>query len=295
MLKPRGIIPAMVTTLNEDETVNEAALRRLVNYLIDGGVHGLFALGSQGEFWAFDAPEKRRILEVVMDAAGGRLPVYAGTTGVSTRETIALTQMAEELEVNAVSVLTPYFVSPSQAELVQHFVAVAKSTSLPILLYNNPARTGVRLAPDTVQRLAEIENIVGIKDSSGDLTLTAEFVQRTPEDFAVLMGRDTLILGGLLYGCSGAIAATANIVPRLVADIFERFQLGDLAGAKEAQDKLAPLRHAFGWGTFPVVVKEAADLIGLAAGPARGPVGPMAQDARSKLADVLEALGVKAS
>lgn len=293
MTIPHGIIPAMVTPLHEDESLNEAAMRKLVNHLIDGGVHGIFALGSQGEFWAFDSAEKRRILEIVVDEARGRVKVYGGTTGVSTQETIALTRMAEEVGVDAVSVLTPYFVSPNPEELYQHFVALAQATSLPILLYNNPGRTGVKLLPETVARLAERDNIVGIKDSSGDLSLTAEYVQRTPEDFAVLMGRDTLILAGLLYGCAGAIAATANVVPRLVTEIYERYRAGDLAGATVAQERLTPLRRAFGWGTFPVVVKEAADLIGLAAGPARRPVGPMADEARAKLEDVLRDMGVK--
>jgi 4-hydroxy-tetrahydrodipicolinate synthase len=293
MLKPYGIIPAMVTPLNEDETLNEVALRRLVNHLIEGGVSGLFALGSQGEFWAFDRLETRRVLEIVVDETRGRLPVYGGTTGITTRETIALTRMAKEAGVDAVSILTPYFVSPNQEELYQHFLSTAKAVSLPILLYNNPARTGVKLMPDTVERLAQVENIVGIKDSSGDLSLTAEYVQRTPDEFAVLMGRDTLILAGLLYGCAGAIAATANVAPHLVADIFERFRAGDMVGALAAQERLAPLRQAFGWGTFPVVVKEASDLIGLAAGPARGPVKPLSRERREMLAGVLAALGVK--
>jgi 4-hydroxy-tetrahydrodipicolinate synthase len=292
MFKPYGIIPAMVTPLDENEALNESALRRLVNHLIEGGVHGLFAIGSQGEFWAFDPEEKRRILEAVVDEAGGRVPVYGGTAAVSTRKAVALTRMAEEVGVDAVSVLTPFFVSPTQQELYEHYAAIAGATSLPIVLYSNPGRTGVRLAPETLARLAQMENMVGIKDSSGDLSLTAEYVRVTPDNFAVLMGRDTLILAGLLYGCAGAIAATANVVPHLVMEIYERFQAGDLAGAQQAQERLAPLRHAFTWGTFPVVVKEAANMIGLAAGPARGPVGPLSEDARDRLAQVLKGLGV---
>jgi 4-hydroxy-tetrahydrodipicolinate synthase len=292
MFKPYGIIPAMVTPLDENQALNESALRRLVNHLIEGGAHGLFAIGSQGEFWAFDPEEKRRILEVVVDESGGRVPVYGGTTAVSTREAVALTRMAEEVGVDAVSVLTPFFVSPTQQELYEHYAAIAGATSLPIVLYSNPGRTGVRLAPETLARLAQMENIVGIKDSSGDLSLTAEYIRVTPDNSAVLMGRDTLILAGLLYGCAGAIAATANVVPRLVVEIYERFQAGDLAGAQQAQERLAPLRHAFTWGTFPVVVKEAANMIGLAAGPARGPAGPLPEDARDRLAQVLRDLGI---
>ncbi len=292
MFKPYGIIPAMVTPLDENEALNESALRRLVNHLIEGRVHGLFTIGSQGEFWAFDPEEKRRILEVVVDEAGGRVPVYGGTAAVSTREAVALTRIAEEVGVDAVSVLTPFFVSPTQQELYEHYAAIAEATSLPIVLYSNPGRTGVRLTPETLARLAQLENIVGIKDSSGDLSLTAEYVHITPDDFTVLMGRDTLILAGLLYGCAGAIAATANVVPHLVVEIYERFQAGDLAGAQQAQERLAPLRHAFGWGTFPVVIKEAANMIGLVAGPARRPVGAMSEEARDKLAQVLRNLGV---
>jgi 4-hydroxy-tetrahydrodipicolinate synthase len=181
-------------------------------------------------------------------------------------------------------------VSPSPQELYEHYAAIAGATSLPIVLYSSPGRTGVRLTPETLARLAQIEDIAGIKDSSGDLSLTAEYVRVTPDDFAVLMGRDTLILTGLLYGCAGAIAAMANVVPRLVVEIYERFQADDLTGAQQAQERLSPLRHAFSWGTFPVVIKEAANMIGLAAGPVRGPVGPMSKEARDRLAQVLRNL-----
>ena len=162
---------------------------------------------------------------------------------------------------------------------------------MPIILYNNPGRTGVTLKPSTVARVAELPNVVGIKDSSGDLSLTAEYIRVTPEDFSVLMGRDTLILGGLLYGARGAIAATANVVPALLASIYDRFIAGDVDGAREAQEALAPLRLAFSWGTFPVVIKAALNLMGLQAGPARGPVGPMQPDKRGDLLRVLRDLG----
>lgn len=292
MLQPHGIIPAMVTPVDGSEELNEAALRRLVNFIIEGGVHGLFATGSQGEFWAFSAEEKRRIWEVVKEETAGRVPVYAGTAAITTREAIALTQAAESVGVDAVSILTPFFVAPSQQELYEHYAAIAEATSLPIVLYTNPARTGVSLKPETLARMAEIPNIVGIKDSSGDLSLTAEYVKVTPDDFAVLMGRDTLILGGLLYGTKGAIAATANVVPALVARIYDCFVAGDLEGAKQAQEALASLRLAFAWGTFPVVIKEALNLMGMDAGPSRRPVGPISDEKREQLASVLRGLGV---
>ena len=292
MLAPFGIIPAMVTPLMRDDAINEPALRKLTNYLIEGGVHGVFAMGSQGEFWAFSAEEKRRVWEIVVEETNRHVPVYAGTATVTTRETIALTRLAEQVGVDAVSILTPFFVSPNENELHEHYRAIAASTRLPVLLYGNPARTGVKISPNLVARLAQIDNIVGIKDSSGDLELTAEYIRVAPPDFSVLMGRDTLIFGALQYGAKGAIAATANVAPRLVVKIFECFKAGDIAGAKRAQEMLAPLRHAFSWGTFPVVIKEALDLMGMEGGPGRAPVGPLTSEQRERLKGVLRDMGL---
>lgn len=289
---PFGIIPAMVTPLTGADEVNEAALRRLTSHLIEGGSHAVFATGSQGEFWAFSAAEKRRIWEIVVDEARGRVPVYAGSAAVTTREAVALTRLAEQCGVDAVSVLTPYFISPNENELHDHYRAVAESTGLPVLLYTNPARTNLKITPGLVARLAKLPNIVGIKDSSGDLELTAEYIRAAPPEFSVLMGRDTLIYAGLLYGTKGAIAATANVCPALAAEIYNRFVAGDLEGALRAQRALAPLRLAFTWGTFPVVIKEALNLMGLEAGPGRAPVGPLSAEQRERLKGVLQEMRV---
>ncbi|MGQ9552892.1 MAG: 4-hydroxy-tetrahydrodipicolinate synthase [Anaerolineae bacterium] len=288
-----GIIPAMVTPLKDDH-INGAALRQLVDYLIAGGVHGLFATGSQGEFYALNPDERRQVWEITLDQAAGRVPVYAGTGAVTTSEAAQLAVLAEKAGVDAISVLTPYFITPSQEELYQHYRAIAEATSLPLLLYGNKDRTGVPLNVDTVARLAEVPNIVGIKDSSGDMTLMAEYIRCAPPSFAVLAGRDTLIYGALCYGAKGAIAATANVAPALVARIYERFEAGDLAGAAEAQRQLAPLRLAFGLGSFPVVIKEALDMMGFQAGPARRPVGPLSESQRRQLREVLEDMGLLA-
>ncbi len=292
MLKPHGIIPAMVTPLTAADEINEPALRKLTDHLIEGGSHAVFAVGSQGEFWAFSAEEKRRIWEIVVDQTNGRVPVYAGTAAVTTRETIALTKEAEAAGADAVSILTPFFLSPNADELYEHYRAISAVTQLPIVLYTNPDRTGVKIPPDLLARLAQIDNIVGIKDSSGDLQLTAQYVQAVPDDFSVLMGRDTLILAGLLYGAKGSIAATGNVKPELVVQIYERFMAGDLEGAREAQEALAPIRLAFSWGTFPVVIKEALDLMGMEGGPTRAPVGPMSSDQRERLKKVLQEMGM---
>lgn len=292
MLQPYGIIPAMVTPLTKADEVNESALRKLTNFLVENGVHGVFATGSQGEFWAFSAQEKIRVWEVVVEQTNGRVPVYAGTAAVTTREAIALTQAAEKAGVDAVSVLTPFFINPNPDELYEHYRAIATSTRLPVLLYTNPDRTNVKISAALLAKLSKIDNIVGIKDSSGDLTLTTEYLSSVPKEFSVVMGRDTMIFAGLLHGAKAAIAATANVVPALVVSIYEHFKKNNLEESLKAQEALAPLRLAFTWGTFPVVIKEALDLLGFDAGPSRAPVGPMSEAQRERLKNLLKDLNL---
>ncbi|MBG0858186.1 MAG: 4-hydroxy-tetrahydrodipicolinate synthase [Bacteroidales bacterium] len=292
--KPEGIIPAVITPLTGDGRFSEKAMRKLLNYLIEGGVHGLFIVGSTGEFYGLSPEEKRDIFNITMDETKGRVPVYAGTSGITTRETVMLTQIAEECGVDAVSILTPMFVTPSQDQLIRHYHTVALNTGLPVLLYNNPPKTSVSLAPASVATLAEVPNIVGIKDSSGDMTITAEYIRLTRhmKDFSVLAGRDTLIFGALCYGAAGSIAACANVAPRLCADIYERFMAGDLKGSLGAQFTLAPLRLAFTLGTFPAVIKESLNMLGIEAGPCMEPAGPLTDEERLKLRKVLTDMGL---
>ena len=291
---PKGIIPAMVTPLDDQGRINEGALRKLTHHLIDGGVHGLFPVGSQGEFFSLIFEQKKEAIRIVVDETRDRVPVYAGTGAVTTREAIETTKMAQDLGVSAVSAITPFFLVPSQRELIAHYTAIAKACpNLPILLYSNPDRTQVPFPTSTVLELAAVENIVGIKDSSGDMSLTAEYIRLTRGmDFHVLMGRDTLIYAALCYGAKGSICATGNVDPRVPVEIYEAFLAGDHRRALEAQYRLAPLRIAFGLGTFPVVIKEALNMIGIEAGPAVPPVGPMTRENREKLRKILMEMGL---
>jgi len=289
-LEVKGIIPAMVTPLNKNEELDENGLRKLVSYLIDSGVHGVFVCGSQGESFALEKEEKKRAIKVTVDEANGRVPVYAGTGDITTKSVIELSRYSEDVGADAVSVVSPFFIRPTQDELYQHYEDVAEAVGIPVLLYNNPGRTSVDLNAPTVARLAEIENIVGIKDSSGDLTITAEYIRSCPEDFAVIAGRDSLILATLVYGGKGAIAATANAVPKLVVGIYESFIRGDIEKARELQFKLLPLRLAFKLGTFPIVVKEAMNILGRPGGPAKSPVKHFPEESREKLKNILKDL-----
>jgi 4-hydroxy-tetrahydrodipicolinate synthase len=291
---PRGIIPAMVTPIDEKGRIHEGALRKLTNHLIDGGVHGLFPVGSQGEFFALTFEQKKEVIRITVDETRGRVPIYAGTGAVTTREAIETTKMARDLGVSAVSVLTPYFVTPNQKELIEHYVTIAKAVpDLPILLYSNPDRTQVPFPVATVLELAAVDNIVGIKDSSGDMSITGEYIRITRGmNFHVLAGRDTLIYATLCYGGAGSICATANVDPRVPVEIYEAFIAGDHKRALDAQYRLAPLRIAFGLGTFPAVIKEALNMIGIEAGEAIRPVGPLTPENREKLRKVLADMGM---
>lgn len=289
---PRGVIPALVTPFSPDgKRINEKALRSLLDFVISEGVDGIFVAGSQGEFWALSFAEKVQLMEMTVDMVGGRVPVYAGTGAITTAESVALTREAHAHKIDAVSVITPFFITPTQDELYQHFASVAQAADIPVLLYPNPARTQVKLSPQLLTRLAAIDNIVGIKDSSGDLSLTLSYLRATEGlDFTTLVGRDTLIYGGLVYGAKGSIAAGANAAPRLLSSIYDKFMAGDLEGAMQAQSAVEPLRVAFDLGTFPVVIKEALNMMGFEVGPCRAPVSPLNEEQRKKLKEVLDAL-----
>jgi dihydrodipicolinate synthase/N-acetylneuraminate lyase len=195
--------------------------------------------------------------------------------------------------VQGVSVITPYFVSPSQQEIFDHYRRIAESTSLPVVLYNNPATCGgVKIDVDTVARLAEIPNILGVKDSSGDLQNTCELIRVVPPRFSVMMGRDTLIFHALVSGARGAVPATGNIAPKLLVEIYETFVRGDLTASLAAQKRLNPVRHALTLGTAPGGVKAALALLGLSIGPSRAPVAPLPPDKLQKMRAALESAGL---
>ena len=284
MKEIKGIIPAVITPMNGDESISRSGLEAVIERVLAGGVHGVFAVGSTGEFYALSADEKKTLYRWTVETVRGRVPVYAGTAANTTREAVALTRAAEDAGADFVSVLTPSFIRPTDEELYGHYAGVARATARGVVLYGNPARTGVHLSPELVERLAdEFENVVGIKDSSGDLSLTAEYVRRTPERFSVIAGRDTLIYATLAVGGRAAIAASANICPKLVVQVYEAFCAGELKRARRAQERLAPLRRAFSLGTFPGVLKEGAEIVGLPAGPCRKPVGRLPAEKRREL------------
>jgi 4-hydroxy-tetrahydrodipicolinate synthase len=292
-MKIHGIIPPVVTPMRENEDLDLPRLKWFLDHLIASGVHGIFVLGTNSEFYALDETEKQEVIATAVAHVNKRVQVYAGTGAESTRESVRLTRMAEREGADGVSVITPYFVSPNQREIYDHYRRIAEATKLPVLLYNNPSTCGgLRIDVETVARLAEIPNVLGVKDSSGDLQNTIEYVRVTPERFAVMMGRDTLIFPALMMGASGAVPATGNIAPKLLVEIYEKFREGDLEGSKEAQRRLNPVRLALTLCTQPGGVKAALSILGTSLGPSRSPVGPLPADKQGKMRAALVEAGL---
>lgn len=291
---PRGVIPPIVTPLDENGKINEIVLRQMVNFLIDSGVHGLFPMGTTGEFYAFDNDDYKRVIQIVKDETRGRVPVYAGTNHITTQKTIELIRICEEVGVDAISVLTPMFISQTQEELFTFFKEIAESTHLPIILYNNRAKTNININPETVRRLASIPNIVGIKDSTGDMTNVAETIRLTRDikDFHMIIGRDTMIYAGFTYGATAAISSCANVAPKVAVEIYEAYIQNDHQKALEAQYKLAPLRIATNMGSFPAVIKEGLNMIGIPVGKCVAPIQDLTPIEKEKLASVLSDMGL---
>ena len=291
---PKGIVVPIVTPVDENGKLNEKAYRKLVDYLAANGIHGVFPFGTTGEFYAYDLGFYTHLLEVTKDAVAGRMQIYAGANHITTKGAAEIAKAVEKVGgIDALSVLTPMFVSQTQEEVYTYYKEVAASTSLPIIIYNNKPKTNVGVDPATIAKLAEIDNIVAAKDSTGDMTNAEEYIRLTRGmDFSVMMGRDTLILAGLHYGASGAIASCANVAPRIAVDIYEKFMAGDYKGALDAQFKLSALRVATNMGSFPVTLKEALKLIGQDCGDCVKPILPLHDDQREKLRKVLKEMGL---
>lgn len=272
MFKPYGVITPVLTALDDNENFNPTEYANFIDHLITEGVHGIFALGTNGEFYAFSKEEKLDIIKTAVKAVKGRVPVYAGTGCVTTKETVELTQEVEKMGgVDCLSVISPYFTGITQDDLYRHYSAVAQCTKLPILLYNIPARTGNNIDFKTVKKLAAFENIIGIKDSSGNFDNTLKYIENTDPRLSVLAGSDSLILWTLCAGGAGAISGCSNVFPKLMVSIYNLFKEGKLEEANEAQKKIRPFRNVMQMGNPNSVVKRAAQLMGYKAGPARAP------------------------
>ena len=280
----KGIIVPMITPVDAADKIDEARLRKQVDYVIKGGTHGILAFGSNGEFYMFDQNEMKTAFAIIMDQVKGRVPVYFGIGAISTTKCVALAEMAEKMGAKGISILQPMFLKPTAEELFQHFKTIAEAVpNLPVLLYNNPGRTGYTIPTGIVKKLAhKVTNIVGMKDSSGDMTQTSEYIRMNRDvDFKVFGGKDTLIYATLCHGGVGAVCSTVNYMPELVLPIYDKFMAGDLKGALEAQFKMNPVRLSMDKASFPVAAKDMANLRGQDVG---NPIHPSLSTAEGSVA-----------
>lgn len=292
----KGIIPPIATPIDENENVNENKLREHIDFMIDRGVSGILAFGSNSEFYMMDKAEQKEVLSIILDQVNGRVPVYMGVGMIRTKACIDLALMGKEMGVSAVSVLQPMFLKPTEDELYTHFSSIASALGdTPMLLYNNPGRTGYPISQNLVERLAhEKENLIGMKDSSGDITQTEEFIRRNRDvGFRVMCGKDTVIFPGLAVGCVGAVCCTANFIPELVCSIYDKFMAGDLKGALEAQFRLNPIRIQMDSSSFPVAMKDLGNILGRELGKPFLPNKPSTEAQVKGLIKVLNENGYK--
>ena len=290
----KGAIPALVTPFRNGE-VDEKAFVKLVERQIAAGVHGLVPVGTTGETATLSHEEHRRVVELCVQAAAGRVPVIAGAGSNATDEAIELARHAKAVGADAVLVVSPYYNRPSQEGIYQHFKAINDAVQVPILVYNVPSRTGSDVSTDTIARLAKLPNIVGVKDATGDLTRASMMRLDCPEDFVLLSGDDPTALGYMAHGGHGCISVTCNVAPETFAAFMNDCMAGNWTGALEKQDQLIRLHKALFLDASPSPTKFALAHLGLCAEDVRLPVTPCAEAVRPAIVKALHEAGADAS
>jgi 4-hydroxy-tetrahydrodipicolinate synthase len=282
-----GAMVAIVTPF-KDGRVDEEALRALVDFQIAGGTDVIVPCGTTGESATLSLDEHNQVVDIVIDAVAGRVPVIAGAGSNNTAEAIMLTGHAKEAGADGVLLITPYYNKPSQEGLYQHFKAIAESVDIPMILYNVPGRTSVDMLPETVARLAELPNIVGIKEATASLKRASEIVELCGPDFDLLSGDDFTFFPLLCVGGKGVISVSANIAPGLIAGICDAAAAGDWSKGAELNLKLQKLARAMFYETNPVPVKTALAMMGKVTEEFRLPLSPLSPANRARLETVLQ-------
>ncbi|ALF12040.1 4-hydroxy-tetrahydrodipicolinate synthase [Parageobacillus thermoglucosidasius] len=284
------IVTAMVTPFDRKGNVDFAKTTKLIDYLLENGTDSLVVAGTTGESPTLTAEEKIALFRHVVSVVNGRVPVIAGTGSNNTRASIELTKKAEEIGVDAVMLVAPYYNKPNQEGLYQHFKAIAESTSLPVMLYNIPGRSVVNIAVDTIVRLSEIPNIVAVKDASGNLDAMTEIIARTRDDFLLYSGDDSITLPVLSIGGAGVVSVASHIIGNEMQQMIAAFEAGEIAKAAKLHQKLLPIMKGLFAAPSPVPVKTALQLKGLDVGSVRLPLVPLTEQERIELMNLLNTL-----
>lgn len=287
----KGSITALVTPFRGGE-IDEEAFRGLVNWQIESGTHGLVPVGTTGESPTLSHDEHRRVVEVCIDEANGRVPVIAGAGSNSTAEAVSLARHAEEAGADAVLVVTPYYNKPTQEGLFQHFKAINDAIGIPIIMYNIPARSVIDMSVDTMKRLFELKNIAGVKDATANPARLSQQRQAMGEDFVQLSGEDATALAFMAHGGHGCISVTANAAPQLCSEMQEACLAGDYDGALRLHDRLFPLHEALFVETSPAPIKFALSVLGRAQDEVRLPMVPVKEETRARVRDAMVYAGL---
>ena len=289
MTELTGILSAMSTAFTADGSeVDEARLRELTEHTIKAGVHGLVPAGSTGEFAAMSGVERRKVVEVVLDQAAGRVPVVPGVGAMTTREAVSLAKHAEAAGAAAVLAVAPYYEPLDLTETKRYFYDVAGAISIPVVVYNLPVATGVNLAPDDIREMATTcENISYVKDTTGDLTQATRLINHHSDVVKTFVGWDTLLLSSLVEGAPGSIVGGANVNATQLVAMYDAVQQGHLDEARKIWAAEYPLMSFLVSGGYVAAVKGALDLDGRSAGPARQPIAPLSDERRNELAQIM--------
>lgn len=287
----KGSLVALVTPF-KDGKIDEEKLKGLVEFHIREGTHGIVPCGTTGESATLSYEEHERVINIVIKTVNKRAPVVAGTGSNSTDEAIRLTIHAKEAGADAALLITPYYNKPNQEGLYRHYRTIAEAAAIPIVLYNVPGRTSVNMLPSTVARLAEIENIIAIKEASGSLQQVSEIIYLCKDKITVISGDDFNTLPIMAVGGKGVISVTANIVPGDIADMCNRFENGDMSSARKLHYKLLNLHKAMFYETNPIPVKTALHLMGKISGELRLPLTAMPEDRLDKLKEAMTEYGL---
>jgi 4-hydroxy-tetrahydrodipicolinate synthase len=292
--KPEGILPALVTPFTDDgRAVDEGRLRNLVDHCIELGVHGVVPCGTTGEFVNLTDKEKKQVIKVVVDEVNGKVPVVAGTGASGTDQALEMTKYAKDVGATAALIVTPFYLKPADRGIYEHYETIANQADFPIILYNIPQCTGLPLPWQMVEDLAQIPNIVGVKDSSGQLSFILAVLEKVRDKINVMCGHDEVVVAGLAAGCSGAILASANIIPDIWIQIYDHVKKGELQLAQQLQYKVQKIARIIA-GSGAVGTKEALKMMKIKVGPARKPLsvgGELTYESREELRLDLEKIG----
>jgi 4-hydroxy-tetrahydrodipicolinate synthase len=291
MTQFKGSITALVTPF-KDEAVDEAAFRAFINWQIEQGTHGLVPVGTTGESPTLSHKEHERVVEICVDEVKGRVPVIAGAGSNSTAEAVAFSRHAEKVGADAVLIVTPYYNKPTQEGLYQHFKAINDAIGIPMIIYNIPGRSVIDMSVETMARLYELKNIVGVKDATANIARVSLQREAMGPDFIQLSGEDATALGFMAHGGHGCISVTANVAPRLCAEMQNSCLSGDYATALKVQDRLMPLHTNLFIETNPSPVKYAASVLGLMADTVRLPMIPVSEGTKQKVRSAMVHAGL---